>query len=100
MQIKQKLTWKDIIRVNNKYYLEEFPVTWDDKSQTTFNVDNFMNECAKKHNCQINEIETITFSGAEHFDIPNSEIKRLGVGLESCGGYVNGVAEWLIATYH
>jgi hypothetical protein len=93
MHSNPKLTWKDIICINNKFYVHEFPVIWENDSHTTFNIDNFLTECAKVHHCSCEDITTLMM---DNVDVPISGIKRLGIGREHCGGYINGIAEWLI----
>ena len=86
----KKYTWKDIVRINDKLYCEEFPISGEMDGPDTYCIGDFMKAVAEKHNCDTDDIETYMLDNIE-FD-PSG----LPFGAEACGCYIDGVAEWLI----
>lgn len=96
------VTWKDLVRINDKIYAEEFPienVTDKDKDGCDiYRVDMFMNAVAEKHGCNVNDITTWFMDGDdfdEGADMPKGYIKSFPFGAEDCGPYINGEPEGL-----
>lgn len=89
-----KYTWKDIVRIDDKLYCEEFPISGEMDDPNTYRIDDFMKAVAEKHNCDTDDIETYMLGMTD----VSGEITGTGLefGAEACGCYIDGVAEWLI----
>ena len=83
-------TWKDIVLVNGKTYAEEFKISGKTDDGNFYQIDDFIDAVAKKYNVNSDDVKTYVMDNIE-FDP-----KELEFGAESCGCYINGVAEWLI----
>lgn len=91
---KNNYTWKDIIKVNEKIYAEEFPISGEtDNDGNSYQIDDFLSSVAEKHGVTVDDIETYMMDAIE-FDP-----KEVPYGAESCGCYINGTAEWLICNH-
>ena len=89
-EVVKKYTWKDIVRINDMLYCEEFPISGEMDDPDTYRIDDFMNAVAEKYSCSTDDIETYMLDNIE-FD-PSD----LPFGAEACGCYIDGVAEWEI----
>ena len=91
---KKKYTWKDIVRIDDKLYCEEFPISGEMDGPDIYCIGDFMKAVAEKHNCDTDDIETYMLGMT---DISGEIIgSGLEFGAESCGCYIDGVAEWMI----
>lgn len=92
----KKHTWKDIVRINGVNYAEEFPISGRVDLVGTdayYDLGEFYDAVAKKHGVDTDDIETYMMDNIE-FD-PDV----MPYGAESCGCYIDSVAEWLIEDY-
>ena len=89
-EVVKKYTWKDIVRIDDKLYCEEFPISGEMDAPDIYCIGDFMKAVAEKHNCDTDDIETYMLDNIE-FD-PSG----LPFGAEACGCYIDGIAEWLI----
>lgn len=94
------LTWKDLVRINDKVYAEEFPIEnvtdEDDYCNDIFRVEMFLRAVAEKYNCDVDDIKTWFLDGDdfdEGADMPEDYVKALPFGAEDCGAYINGEPE-------
>lgn len=91
--IQDIYTWKDIVKINDKIYTEEFPISGKkdyNNEQTIYEIDNFLQAVAKKHGVDVDDVKTYMMDNIE-FDA-----RELPYGAESCGCYINGVPEWVL----
>jgi len=86
----REYTWKDIVKINGKCYAEEFEISGEMDGDDAYMIDEFLSAVAEKHNVDVDDVETYMMDGI-HFNP-----KELPFGAESCGCYIDGVAEWLI----
>lgn len=90
--MNNKYTWKDIVEINGKYYAEEFPISGEmdgDGDDYCYQIDDFLETVAKKYKVNVDDIKTYMMNNIEFDPTP------LPFGAESCGCYIDGVAEWL-----
>lgn len=90
---KTTYTWKDIVKINDKIYTEESPISGKkdyNNEQTIYEIDNFLEAVAKKHGVDVDDVKTYMMDNIE-FDA-----RELPYGAESCGCYINGVPEWVL----
>jgi hypothetical protein len=87
-----RYTWRDIVKINGKVYCEEFPISGKKDAEDIYQIDDFIEAVAKKHGVDTDDVETLTMNN--NLDI--GDIKDLEYGIEKCGCYINGIAEWLL----
>ena len=87
-EVVKKYTWKDIVRIDDKLYCEEFPISGEMDGPDIYCIGDFMKAVAEKHNCYTDDIQTYMLDNIE-FD-PSG----LPFGAEACGCYIDGIAEW------
>lgn len=91
--IQDIYTWKDIVKINDKIYTEESPISGKkdyNNEQTIYEIDNFLEAVAKKHGVDVDDVKTYMMDNIE-FDA-----RELPYGAESCGCYINWVPEWVL----
>jgi len=81
--------WKDIVRIDGKLFVEEFSITGEMDTPNTYCIDEFIDMVSKKYNVEPDKIETLMSDG-----FPFDSKTFPGIA-ESCGCYINGIAEWL-----
>jgi hypothetical protein len=90
---KTTYTWRDIVKIGDKIYTEEFPISGKkdyNNEQTIYEIDDFLEAVAKKHGVDVDDVKTYMMDNIE-FDA-----RELPYGAESCGCYINGVPEWVL----
>lgn len=90
MSIKNKCTWRDIVKVNGEIHAEEFPISGDKDCEGIYIIDDYIEAVAEKYGVERDSIETYMMDGI------NFDPFILPYGAEECGCYINGVAEWMI----
>lgn len=80
--------WWDVVEVNGKHYCEVFEISGEMDDPDTYQVDEFLEQVARKHNVDVDDIKTYTMDNIE-FDP-----KDLKFGAECCGCWIDGVPEW------
>lgn len=85
----EQYTWKDIVKINGNVYAEEFPISGKMDCQSIYQIDDFLYSVARKHGVSVEDIETYMI---DNIDFDSSD---LSFGIEDCGCYINGIAEWL-----
>ncbi len=99
-EVVKKYTWKDIVRIDDKLYCEEFPISGEMDGPDTYCIGDFMKAVAEKHNCDTDDIETYMLGMTDvlGMSVISGEIISSGLefGAEACGCYIDGVAEWEI----
>lgn len=87
-----KYTWKDIVKIGDKVFCEEFPISGDtDGDDEYYRIDDFMAAVAEKHGVDVDDIQTYMMDSDIEF-----EVEGLEFGAEDCGCYIDGIAEWVI----
>lgn len=84
----RKYTWKDIVSINGRLSIEEFPISGEMDGEY-YRIDDFLESISKKYNVDIDSIATYML------DNINFNPEELKIGVEECGCYINGIAEWL-----
>lgn len=91
-KVIHKYTWKDIVKIGDKTYCEEFPISGEmDGDDQYYCINDFMYAVAEKHGVDVDDVSTYMMNSDEEF-----EVEGLEFGAEACGCYIDGVAEWLI----
>ena len=91
-EVIHKYTWKDIVKIGDKVFCEEFPISGDtDGDGEYYRIDDFMTAVAETHGVDIDEIQTYMMDSDMEFEVDGLEF-----GAEACGCYIDGIAEWLI----
>ena len=85
-----KYTWKDIVSVKGQIFAEEFPISGLKDGEHIYDIDDFYNAVAIKHNAKIDDIKTYMM---DNIDFNPNE---LPFGGEACGCYINGIPEWML----
>lgn len=80
--------WWDVVEINGKHYCEVFEISGEKDDPDTYQVDEFLEQVARKHNVDVDDIKTYTMDNIE-FDH-----KDLKFGAECCGCWIDGVPEW------
>lgn len=80
--------WYDIVEINGKHYVEKFEISGKMDDDTHYQIDDFLEQVARKHACNTDDIKTYMMDDIE-FNPQN-----LGLGAEDCGCYIDGVPEW------
>lgn len=81
-------TWKDIVKIGDAIYVEEFPISGEMDGEDIYQIDDFLSAVSDKYNVDIDKIETYMMDHIE-FDP-----KTIGVDPADCGCYINGIPEW------
>lgn len=89
---KIKYTWRDLVCVNGQVFAEEFPIDGMEPDSNIANCDAFFEAVEKKYGTD--DFTTYMFDGEDF--APDYDVSKLPYGAESCGLYINGVAEWLM----
>lgn len=84
-----RYTWKDVVSINGKLSVEEFPISGEMDGEY-YRIEDFLESVAEKYSVDIDDINTYTM---DDIDFNPKELK---IGAEDCGCYINGVAEWKI----
>ncbi len=84
---KSKVTWKDIVKIGDNIYAEEFPISGQMDAPDVYQIDDFFEAVAKKYNVDIDDIQTYMMNDID-FDV-----SKLPWGAESCGCYIDGIDE-------
>ena len=89
---KPKYTWKDIVMIGNDVFCEEFPISgeMDGENNTHYHIDEFLQAVAEKHKVDVDDVKTYMMDNIEF------NPKDMSYGAETCGCYINGIAEWAI----
>ena len=90
MSIKNKYTWRDIVKVNGEIHAEEFSISGDKDCEGIYIIDDYIEAVSEKYGVEKDSIETYMMDGI------NFDPFILPYGAEECGCYINGVAEWMI----
>lgn len=85
-----KYTWKDIVKVNGKFYAEEFEISGEMDDENTYRIDDFIQAVADKYGVDPDDVETYMM---DHVDFNPFLVP---FDAADCGCYINGVAEWMI----
>lgn len=85
-----RYTWKDIVIIGDIVSPEEHEIEGIRDDDNNYILDDFYTAVADKFGVDEDEIETLMI------DDVNIDIKDLPYGLEACGCYINGVAEWTL----
>lgn len=84
-----RYTWKDVVSINGKLLVEEFPISGEMDGEY-YRIEDFLESVAEKYSVNIDDINTYTMDDVDF------NPKELKIGAEDCGCYINGVAEWKI----
>lgn len=88
--MKDKYIWKDIVKIDDTIYAEEFEISGKLDGPDNYQIDNFLNAVADKYGVDTDRVKTYMMDNIK-FDP-----KNLPFGAEECGCYINGVPEWLL----
>ena len=88
--MKDKYIWKDIMKIDDTIYAEEFEISGKLDGPDNYQIDNFLNAVADKYGVDTDRVKTYMVDNIK-FDS-----KNLPFGAEECGCYINGVPEWLL----
>lgn len=80
--------WRDVVEINGQHYVEKFEISGKMDDDTHYQIDDFLEQVARKHNVNTDDIKTYMMDDIE-FNPQN-----LGLGAEDCGCYIDGVPEW------
>lgn len=83
--------WYDIVKINGSCYAEHFEIsgkTDGDEEGSVYQIDDFLEQVARKHNVDVDDIQTYMMDNIM-FDPA-----MLSFGAESCGCWIDGVPEW------
>lgn len=96
MSNKTKYTWKDLVCIDGKVYAEEHPISGEREGEDDeyWDIDEFLEAVSSKYHCPIENIKTYMMDGP--YFAGTIDMSQLAFGAESCGAYINGVAEWAI----
>jgi hypothetical protein len=83
-------TWWDIVKIQGVCYAEQYKISGKTDGSGHYQIDDFLCAVAHKHGVDMEDIETYMLDGIEF------EPNKLPWGAESCGCYINGVAQWLL----
>lgn len=93
-------TWKDIICVKGKeIFAEEHAISGEmdgEGNDAYWQIDDFLEAAAKKHDCDIDDITTYMMDGEGFNGDAPFDVSELPFGIESCGAYIDGVGEWAL----
>ena len=102
------IIWKDIVKIKNEYFQEEFNVEFENKKlndiefannekdilkqlenvddEPLYDCSNFFDLVAKKYNVDVDDIQTYLF---DNIDLPDEVCKKFDIAW--LGGYINGI---------
>ena len=87
---KCKFTWKDIVEIDGKYYAEWFPISGITSDPDAYEIDDFLQAVAEKHNVEVANIKTYMMDNIDF------NAQDFSFGAEECGCYIDGEPEWFI----
>lgn len=82
--------WWDVVEIKGKHYCEVFEISGELDDPDTYQIDEFLQQVARKHCVDVDDIKTYMMDDIEF----NPEGMKFGA--ESCGCWINGVPEWCI----
>lgn len=82
--------WCDVVEINGKHYVEKFEISGKMDDDTHYQIDDFLEQVARKHNVNTDDIKTYMMDNVEFHS------QSFGLGAEDCGCYIDGVPEWCI----
>ena len=80
--------WRDVVEINGQHYVEKFEISGKMDDDTHYQIDDFLEQVARKHNVNTDDIKTYMMDDIEF------NPQSLGLGAEDCGCYIDGVPEW------
>ena len=78
-------TWKDIVKVGDKVFCEEFPISGELFDKDTYKIGDFVKAVAEKHGVEPEEVDTYMLGADISGEIYDS---GLIFGPEECGCYI------------
>ena len=94
---EQKFTWNDMVEIDGKHYEEEFPISGLMDDENTYQIDEFINAVALKHNVYPENIKTYIMDGfklcGKDFGFIDSDDIDYAPHRAEYGCYINGTPE-------